>query len=373
NIEKRLIEKIGDVGGKLHTARSRNDQIALDERLYLRGEIGDILSLIKELAETFLSLAERNLEVIMPSYTHLQRAQPIFLSHYLLAYIEMLKRDRDRYVDCLKRINVMPLGAGAVAGTPFPIDRRYVADLLGFPNVTRNSIDTVSDRDFIIEFISVSAVLIMHLSRLSEELVMWSSREFDFIDLGDEFTTGSSIMPQKKNPDVAELIRGKTGRIYGNLIAALTIMKGLPLSYNRDMQEDKGPMFDTADTIKSSLGILSAMMRNIKFKSENMKKALQSGFITATDLADYLARKGEPFRQAHEITGRIVRYCEEKRRELSQLSLAELRMFSSLFEEDVFECITLEGSISHKRSYGGTARECVLKNLDEIKREISEW
>ncbi len=373
NIEKRLIEKIGDVGGKLHTARSRNDQIALDERLYLKREIGDILSLIKELAEVLLYLAQENIEVIMPAYTHLQRAQPILLSHYLIAYIEMLRRDRDRYIDCLKRINVMPLGAGAVAGTSFPIDRQYVADLLGFSTVTRNSIDTVSDRDFIIEFISASAILIMHLSRLSEELVIWSSGEFDFIDLGDEFTTGSSIMPQKRNPDVAELIRGKTGRIYGNLIAILTIMKGLPLSYNRDMQEDKGPMFDTVDTIKSSLEVLAAMMRNIKFKSENMKKALQIGFITATDLADYLARKGEPFREAHEITGRIVRYCEEKRRELSQLSLAELRMFSSLFEEDVFGCITLEGAISSRKSYGGTARENVLENLDEIKREISQW
>lgn len=373
NVERRLIEKIGHIGGKLHTARSRNDQIVLDERLYLRREIEEILSIIKDLAEAFLDLAEGNVKVIMPSYTHLQRAQPVLLSHYLLVYVEMLKRDRDRYIDCLKRINVLPLGAGAVAGTSFPIDRDYVADLLSFPQVTRNSIDTVSDRDFIVEFISVSAVLMVHLSRLSEGLVLWSSKEFDFIDLGDEFTTGSSIMPQKRNPDVAELIRGKTGRVYGNLIAILTLMKGLPLSYNRDMQEDKGPMFDTADTIKSSLRVLSAMMRNVKFKPENMKKALYGGFITATDLADYLARKGMPFRQAHEVTGRIVSYCEERKRELSQLSLPELKMFSSLFEEDTFECVTPEGSISSRKSYGGTARESVLKNLDEIKREVSKW
>jgi argininosuccinate lyase len=373
NIEKRLIEKIGDVGGKLHTARSRNDQIALDERLYLRREAQDILSLIKELAEAFLNSAEKNIGVITPSYTHLQRAQPVLLSHYLLAYVEMLKRDRDRYIDCIKRINVMPLGAGAVAGTSFSIDREYVAELLGFPQVTRNSIDTVSDRDFIVEFISASAILMMHLSRLSEDLVLWSSKEFDFIDLGDEFTTGSSIMPQKRNPDVAELVRGKTGRVYGNFIAILTLMKGLPLSYNRDMQEDKEPMFDTADTIKSSLGVVSAMMKNVTFKPENMKKALYNGFINATDLADYLARKEMPFRQAHETTGRMVSYCEEKKRELSQLNLAELKMFSNLFEEDVFEYITPEGSVSSRKSYGGTARESVLKNLDEIKREISQW
>jgi argininosuccinate lyase len=373
NIEKRLIEKIGDAGGKLHTARSRNDQIVLDEHLYLRREMEDILLLIKGLVAGFLNLAEKNIDVIMPAYTHLQRAQPVLLSHHLLAYVEMLKRDRERYIDCLKRINVMPLGAGAVAGTSFPIDREYVAELLNFPHITRNSIDTVSDRDFIIEFISTSAILIMHLSRLSEELVLWSSKEFDFVDLGDEFTTGSSIMPQKRNPDVAELIRGKTGRVYGNLIAILTIMKGLSLSYNRDMQEDKEPMFDTADTVKSSLQVLSAMMRNVKFKPETMKKALYRGFITATDLADYLARKGMPFRQAHEVTGKVVRYAEEKGRELTQLSISELKMFSSLFEEDVFEHITLEGSISSRKSYGGTAKENVLKNLKEAKQENLKW
>ncbi len=373
NIEKRIIDKIGDIGGKLHTARSRNDQIALDERLYLRHEIGEILSLIKDLAKALGDLAEKNIEVIVPAYTHLQRAQPVLLSHYLLAYFEMIKRDRERYIDCLKRVNIMPLGAGAVAGTSFPIDRDHVAELLNFPQVTRNSVDTVSDRDFILEFISISAILIMHLSRLSEEFILWSSKEFDFVDLGDEFTTGSSIMPQKRNPDVPELIRGKTGRVYGNLMALLTVMKGLPLSYNRDLQEDKEPMFDTAHTVKSSLHALSEMMKHIKFKPENMRKALSKGFITATDLADYLAQKGLPFRYAHEVTGKIVRYAEEKGRELTQLNISELKMFSNLIEEDVFDHITLEGSISSRKSYGGTAKENVLRMIQECKREIAKW
>jgi len=373
NIEKRLIEKIGDVGGKLHTARSRNDQIALDERLHLRGRIGEILSLIKGLAEDFINLAERNIGAFMPLYTHLQRAQPVLLSHHLLAYFEMLKRDRERYLDCLKRVNVMPLGAGAGAGTSFPINRNYIAKLLDFPQITKNSIDTVSDRDFIIEFISTSAILMMHLSRLSEELVLWSSKEFDFVDLGDEFTTGSSIMPQKRNPDIAELIRGKAGRVYGNLVSILTIMKGLPLSYNRDMQEDKEPMFSTVDTVKSSIEVLGEMIKNLKFKPENMKKALGNGFITATDFADYLARKGMPFRQAHEVTGRIVAYAERKGKELLELSIGELQMFSKLFQEDVFEFITIDGSISSRKSYGGTAKENVLKMIEEGKREISRW
>jgi argininosuccinate lyase len=373
NIEKRLIEKIGDLGGKLHTARSRNDQIALDERLYLRHEIGEILSLIKTIEEDLLSIVEKHINAVMPAYTHLQRAQPVLLSHHLLAYFEMFKRDRERYLDCLKRVNIMPLGAGAGAGTSFSIDRHYVAELLHFPQVSRNSVDAVSDRDFVMEFISTSAILIAHLSRLSEEFVLWSSKEFDFIDLGDEFTTGSSIMPQKRNPDVSELIRGKTGRIYGNLMAILTLMKGLPLSYNRDMQEDKEPAFDTVDTVKISLHVLSEMIKSIKFKPENMKRALSHGFITATDLADYLAKKGMPFRQAHEVTGKIVRYAEEKGRELTQLSISELRMFSSLFVDDVYDQINIEGSISSRKSYGGTARENVLRMIQECKKEIASW
>ncbi len=373
NIEKRLIEKIGDTGGKIHTARSRNDQVALDMRLYLRKEISEIILLLKDIAGRLLELAEKNIDTVMPLYTHLQRGQPVLLSHHLLGLYEMLKRDRERYLDCLDRVNVMPLGAGAGAGTTFPIDREYVAKLLDFPKVTQNSIDTVSDRDFIVEFIAVSANLMMHLSRVSEELVLWSTKEFDFVDLGDEFTTGSSIMPQKRNPDMAELIRGKTGRVYGNLVTILTIMKGLPFSYNRDMQEDKEPMFDTGDTVKSSLEVLSAMLKNITFKHENMKKALAEGFITATDIADYLTRKGMPFRKSHEVTGRIVGYAEEKGRELINLHISEYKMFSRLFEEDLFDHITLEGSVSGRKSYGGTARQNVVKMIAQGKKETGKW
>ena len=373
NIENRLIEKIGDTGGKIHTARSRNDQISLDMRLYLRKEINEIIPLLKGIAERLLELAEKNIDTVMPLYTHLQRGQPVLLSHHLMGLYEMLKRDRERYIDCLGRVNVMPLGAGAGAGTTFPIDREYVAKLLDFPKVTQNSIDTVSDRDFIVEFIGVSANLMMHLSRVSEEFVLWSTKEFDFVDLGDEFTTGSSIMPQKRNPDMAELIRGKTGRVYGNLVAILTIMKGLPFSYNRDMQEDKEPMFDTGDTIKSSLEVLRAMLGNIVFKHENMKKALTEGFITATDIADYLTRKGMPFRKSHEVTGRIVGYAEEKGRELINLHVSEYKMFSKLFEEDLFDHITLEGSISGRKSHGGTARQNVLKMIAQGRKETGKW
>ncbi len=373
NIEKRLIEKIGDTGGKIHTARSRNDQIALDMRLYLRKEINEIILLLKDIAGRLIELAEKNIDAVMPLYTHLQRGQPVLLSHHLMGLYEMLKRDRERYIDCLERVNVMPLGAGAGAGTTFPIDREYVAKLLGFPKVTQNSIDTVSDRDFIVEFIAVSANLMMHLSRVSEEFVLWSTKEFDFVDLGDEFTTGSSIMPQKRNPDMAELIRGKTGRVYGSLVAILTIMKGLPFSYNRDMQEDKEPMFDTGDTVKSSLEVLRAMLNNIVFKHENMKKALTEGFITATDIADYLARKGMPFRNSHEVTGRIVGYAEEKGRELTNLHISEYKMFSKLFEEDLFDHITLEGSISGRKSYGGTARQNVVRMIAQGKKETGKW
>ncbi|MEE9252885.1 MAG: argininosuccinate lyase [Thermodesulfobacteriota bacterium] len=373
NIEARLIEKIGEAGGRLHTARSRNDQIALDERLYLRRETREINSLIKSLAGAFLTQAEDNVGVMVPFYTHLQRAQPVLLSHYLLAYFEMLRRDRERYMDCMKRFNVLPLGVCAGAGTTFPIDRHYAAELLGFPTVTRNSIDTVSDRDFVIEFIATSAIHYMHLSRLAEELVLWSSKEFDFVDLGDEFTTGSSIMPQKRNPDVAELIRGKTARVYGSLTAVLTLMKGLPFSYNRDMQEDKEPLFDTVDTVKSSLEVLAEMIKTARFKPESMESALTGGFSTATDLADYLARKGMAFRKAHEVVGGVVSMAEERGRELHQLSIEELRSHSELFAQDVFECITVEGSISSRTSYGGTAKQSVLKQLEECSKELERW
>lgn len=373
NIEKRLIEKIGDVGGKMHTARSRNDQIVLDMRLYLRGEINEIISLIKAISERLVELSDENIDAVISLYTHIQRGQPVLLSHQLMALYEMLKRDRARYVDCLQRVNVMPLGAGAGAGTTFPIDRKLVAKLLGFPEVTKNSIDTVSDRDFIIEFISASSTLMMHLSRISEEFVLWSTKEFDFVDLGDEFTTGSSIMPQKRNPDMAELIRGKTGRVYGNLVTILTIMKGLPFSYNRDMQEDKEPMFDTVDTVKSCLEVLYEMLQVIVFKHENMKRALDEGFITATDVADYLSRKGMPFRQSHEVTGKIVGYAEEKGRGLLNLHISEYQMFSNLFDEDLYDFITLDGSIESRKSYGGTAKKNVVKTIKLAKKEITDW
>jgi len=373
NIEKRLIEKIGDVGGKIHTARSRNDQIALDMRLYLRREIDEIIDLIEESAKRLVILSEDNISAMIPLYTHVQRGQPILLSHQLMALYEMLKRDRERFIDCLKRTNEMPLGAGAGAGTSFPINRRLVAKLLGFPEITNNSVDTVSDRDFIVEFISTSATLMMHLSRIAEEFVLWSTKEFDFVDLGDEFTTGSSIMPQKRNPDMAELIRGKTGRVYGNLVAILTILKGLPFSYNRDMQEDKEPMFDTVDTVKGCLEVLSEMLNSIKFKHENMKEALKEGFITATDVADYLSRKGLPFRQSHEVTGKIVSYAEEKGVELMDLNISEFQKFSNLFEEDLYNFITLDGSVQSRKSYGGTAKKNVLKMIKAAKKEISGW
>jgi len=373
NIEKRLLEKIGDVGGKIHTARSRNDQIALDMRLYLRREIDEIIDLVEECAKRLIVLTEENISAVIPLYTHVQRGQPILLSHQLMALYEMLKRDRERYIDCLKRTNEMPLGAGAGAGTTFPINRKLVAKLLGFPEITKNSVDTVSDRDFIVEFISVSATLMMHLSRIAEEFVLWSTKEFDFLDLGDEFTTGSSIMPQKRNPDMAELIRGKTGRVYGNQVAILTLMKGLPFSYNRDMQEDKEPMFDTVDTVKSSLEVFSAMLQSVNFMHENMKKALNEGFVTATDVADYLSRKGLPFRQSHEVTGKIVSYAEEKGQELMELDIAEFKKFSKLFENDLYNYITLDGSIKSRKSQGGTAKKNVVKMIKSAKEEISGW
>ena len=364
---------MGDVGGKIHTARSRNDQIALDMRLYLRKEIKEIVYLLNGITERLVKLAEENIDAEIPLYTHVQRGQPILLSHQLLALFEMLKRDRERYLDCLIRVNVLPLGAGAGAGTTFPINRKFVAKLLNFPAVSSNSVDTVSDRDFIVEFISVSATLMMHLSRIAEEFVLWSTKEFDFVDLGDEFTTGSSIMPQKRNPDMAELIRGKTGRVYGNQVTILTIMKGLPFSYNRDMQEDKEPMFDTVDTVEECLEVLHEMLGTIKFKHENMKKALNEGFITATDIADYLSRKGLPFRQSHEVTGKIVSYAEEKGLELLELDISEFKKFSKLFDNDLYNYITLDGSIKSRKSQGGTAKKNVVKMIKSAKKEISEW
>ncbi len=368
NIEKRLIEKTGSSGAMVHTARSRNDQVLTDTRLYLRGETEEIISLVCALAKQVVELSAKNLGVILPLYTHMQRAQPVLLSHHLLAYYEMLKRDRERFVDCLTRVDVSPLGSCAGAGTSFPIDREMTAEDLGFRTVSKNSIDAVSDRDFCAEFVFCCSVLMMHLSRLSEELVLWSAKEFDFVDLGDGFTTGSSIMPQKKNPDMSELTRGKTARVYGNLSALLTLMKGLPLSYNRDMQEDKEPLFDTADTVKLCLQVNVEMLKTLEFKEENMKKALEGGFVTATDVADYLARKGVPFRSAHEIVGKIVSYADRGGKELSDLELLEFRRFSKEIDEDIFQVITFSGSVESRNSLGGTSTSNVRKQIASARR-----
>ncbi|MBJ6752366.1 argininosuccinate lyase [Geomonas anaerohicana] len=364
NIEARLSEKIGDAGKRLHTGRSRNDQVALDIRLYLRDELVEISAYIDLLIDALIYQAEQNLGIMMPGFTHLQTAQPILFSHHMMAYHEMLKRDKGRMEDCLKRTNVMPLGAGALAGTTFPIDREYVAELLDFPEVTRNSLDSVSDRDFAVEFCAASSILMMHLSRFAEELILWSTSEFKFVDLSDSFCTGSSIMPQKKNPDVPELVRGKTGRVYGNLMALLTLMKSLPLAYNKDMQEDKEPLFDTIDTVKGSLKIFADMVREMKVNEARMKTAAAAGFSTATDVADYLVRKGIPFRDAHEIVGKAVRYCIENEMDIPELSLAEWQIFSPRIEDDIFGSITLEASVNARRATGGTA-------LERVKAEIA--
>jgi argininosuccinate lyase len=370
NIEDRLIRKIGPVGGKLHTARSRNDQVALDIRMYLRDEIAEIHELLGQLQKTVVGLAELHREVVMPGYTHLQRAQPVLFGHHLLAYYEMFDRDRGRLVDCFRRVNIMPLGAGALAGTVLPIDRKYVAKLLAFAEVCENSIDAVSDRDFSIEFTAVCAQIMLHLSRFAEELVIWSSSEFGFITISDAFTTGSSIMPQKKNPDVAELTRGKTGRVYGSLTALLTIMKGLPLAYNRDMQEDKEPVFDASDTVMLTLSIFTQMLKNITVHKDAMRRAAEDGFITATDLADYLVRKGMPFRRAHEIVGSAVLLATKQGCGLGTLPLGAYRKLSPLIREDVYDALSLEASVGRRMSYGGTAPANLKKRLQALKKKM---
>jgi len=366
NIERRLIRKLGAVGEKLHTARSRNDQVALDMRLYLREEIRSIIGALGGLRRELARTAKRYLTVIMPGYTHLQRAQPVLLSHHLLAYVEMLERDRERLEGCIQRVDVLPLGSGALAGTTFPIDRAYVARLLHFPRVSKNSIDAVSDRDFVLEFLSASAILFVHLSRLAEDMILWSSEEFGFIELPDRYCTGSSMMPQKKNPDVLELIRGKSGRVFGHLQALLTVMKGLPLAYNRDLQEDKPPLFDTVDTVTASLAMMREVVREIKVKKERMLAAAKDGFMNATDLADYLVRRGVSFRSAHAVVGRMVRFCIQKGRRLEELSLRELRGFSPKIEKDVYDYLTLDGAIQRRRAIGGTALANVRRRLKEI-------
>ena len=370
NIEARLIEKIGPVGGKLHTARSRNDQVALDVRLYLRDELKTVSNFIASLQRALLEQAENNLGVIMPGYTHLQTAQPVLFSHHMLAYFEMFTRDAQRFQDQFKRVNILPLGAGALAGTTFAIDREFVAEQLGFDGVSRNSLDTVSDRDFAIEFCAASAIMMMHLSRLAEELVLWSSADFNFVELSDAFCTGSSIMPQKKNPDVPELVRGKSGRVYGNLVSLLTLMKSLPLAYNKDTQEDKEPLFDTIDTVKGCLKVFAEMVREMRVNAEQMRIAAARGFSTATDVADYCVRKGIPFRNAHEIVGKTVRYCIEQGKDIPELELDEFRQFSSQIDDDIYDFVTLEASVNARRATGGTAREAVEREIARARREL---
>ncbi|MFC1933776.1 argininosuccinate lyase [Chloroflexota bacterium] len=371
NIEARLIEKVGETGGKLHTARSRNDQVALDMRLFTRETITDTLLGLKEFQQALVNLAEANKDVVMPGYTHLQRAQPVLLVHHLLAYFEMLQRDTDRFNDCLKRTDVMPLGSGAIAGVAYAIDREFLARELGFSQISQNSIDAVSDRDFIVEYESAASICMMHLSRLAEEIILWSSAEFDFIELDEAYATGSSIMPQKKNPDVAELARGKTGRVYGHLMALLSTMKALPLSYNRDMQEDKEGFFDTIDTLLSTLEVFSGMLKTLLVKAENTRQAVKQGYILATDLADYLVKRGEAFRNAHGIVARLVSYAMEKGKPFSELGLTEYKRFSPLFEDDVYS-VTVESSISARDNIGGTAPEQVEQALATAKKIIGD-
>ncbi len=371
NIERRLIQLVGPVGGKLHTARSRNDQVCLDTRMYLRAEIDAAQKLIDQLSRTLLSLAKKHADKIIPGYTHLQRAQPVLLAHHLLAYLEMFQRDRERMGEIRKRVNVMPLGSAALAGTNFPIDRAYVAKLLKFPEISHNSMDAVSDRDFVIEFCAAAAILMMHLSRFCEEIVIWSSSEFKFMELSDAFTTGSSIMPQKKNPDAAELIRGKTGRVYGNLTALLTLMKSLPMAYNKDLQEDKEPLFDTVDTVKMSLAVFNGMIKTAKFTPPPADQLAGEGFLTATDMADYLALKGVPFREAHEITGKTVAYCVAKGKALEELSLPEMKKISGKFDRKIFDYISIESSVQRKDVYGGTAKKRVLEQIARLQKKIA--
>ena len=368
NIEARLTDRIGDAGKKLHTGRSRNDQVATDIRLWLRDEIDAIDLELARFQQGLLDLAERNADTIMPGFTHLQTAQPVTFGHHLMAWFEMMVRDRERLQDCRKRINVSPLGAAALAGTTYPIDREFTAKELGFDRPTRNSLDSVSDRDFAIEFCAMGALLMTHLSRMSEELVLWTSAQFDFIDLPDRFCTGSSIMPQKKNPDVPELVRGKTGRVNGHLISLLTLMKSQPLAYNKDNQEDKEPLFDTVDTLKDCLRAFADMVPHIEAKKENMYEAARRGFSTATDLADYLVCKGMPFRNAHEAVGKAVAYGIETSKDLSEMSLEELKVFSETIGQDVFEVLTLEGSVAARDHVGGTAPGQVRKAVGQAKK-----
>lgn len=369
-IEGRLKEAVGEAAGKLHTGRSRNDQVVLDLRLWLREEIDQLLEAFKDLQGTLVELAERHLGVAAPGYTHLRKAQPVLLSHYFMAYYEMFKRDRARMAECRRRVDVLPLGSGALAGNPYPIDRQYLAELLGFSQISANSMDAVSDRDFVVEFLAAASIAMMHLSRLSEELILWSSTEFGFISLPEAFCTGSSIMPQKVNPDVLELVRAKTGRVYGALVTLLTVLKALPLTYNRDLQEDKEPLFDAVDTLKASLQLMALLLKGIEIRGERLQGAAEEDFTLATDLADYLAHKGVPFRQAHRTAGEVVRYAEEKGKGLGELSLEELKRFCPEAEEDVFEWLKVERSLERRNLPGGTAPERVKEAIQRAKEEL---
>lgn len=372
HIESRLFEIIGKTAQKLHTGRSRNDQVAVDVRMYLREQLDCIIEQLFDLQRVLLLMADEYQKIIMPGYTHLQRAQPILLSHHLMAYFEMFGRDRERMTDCRRRMNLSPLGAAAMAGTTYPIDRAMTAQALHFDGPTRNSIDSVSDRDFALEFVSAAAIVMMHFSRLSEEIILWASSEFKFIELPDAYATGSSIMPQKKNPDVAELTRGKTGKVYGNLMELLTIMKSLPLAYNRDMQEDKPALFETVDTLKACIQIYGQMLPKIVFKAERMYQAATTGFLNATDLADYLVTMGMPFREAHHVVGQSVEYALGQGKELDQLTLTELQQFSHLIEADIFDFLKVETVVNRRNSYGGTGAEAVALAIKEAHKTLKQ-
>ncbi len=369
-VEATLTERIGDAGKRLHTARSRNDQVALDIRMYLADAIDRLIELAKELASAFCDVAEQHLETVMPGYTHLQRAQPITLAHWLMAYAQMLLRDIERLADCKKRTLILPLGSGALAGTTYPLDREYVAEQLGFNGISLNSLDGVSDRDFALELLGDLSILMVHLSRFSEEICLWCSWEFKFVTLADQFSTGSSIMPQKKNPDITELVRGKTGRVFGDLTTLLTAMKALPLAYNKDMQEDKEALFDAIDTAELSLQVLAPMLRTATFHPANMKKAAAAGFINATDCADYMVKKGVPFRDAYKVTGQLVKYCIDRGLTLDELPIAEYRQFSLVFDEDVYQAIDLLTCVSQRRLPGGPAPEAVQATIAATRARL---
>ena len=370
NIEKILTDRIGDAGKRLHTGRSRNDQVALDLRMYLMDEATEIEEMLVETMKTFVSLAGENTKTIMPGYTHLQKAQPITFAHHCMAYYEMFKRDFLRLVDCRKRTNIMPLGSGALAGTTYPLDREYTAQMLGFDDISMNSLDGVSDRDFAIELAGCLSMIMMHLSRFSEELILWSSNEFSFVEMDDAYSTGSSIMPQKKNPDVAELIRGKTGRVYGNLMGLITMMKGIPLAYNKDMQEDKEQIFDSIDTVKLCLPVFCDMIRTMTVNKEKMYEGAKGGFTNATDAADYLVKKGLPFRDAHSVIGNMVFYCIEHDKAITDLTMEEMKSFSDIIEEDIYEAVSMETCVNDRKITGGPAEKTVLAAIEKAEKFI---